>query len=60
MVVLRLILVLTLAGLAGLVLAWALTKDRRYLNWASRGLRFLFVFLVIAALLFIIERLVLI
>jgi Na+-driven multidrug efflux pump len=60
MVVLRLILVLTLAVLGGLVLAWAFTKDKRYLNWASRGLRFLFVFLVITAVLFIIERLILI
>ncbi|MGA7178822.1 MAG: hypothetical protein WBX11_04440 [Thiobacillaceae bacterium] len=60
MVILRLILVLTLAGIGGLVLAWVFTKDRRYLNWAGRALRFLFVFLVIAAVLFIIERLVLI
>jgi hypothetical protein len=60
MVVLRLLLVLTLAGVGGLVLAWAFTKDRRYLDWAMRGLRFLFIFAVIAAMLFIIERLVLI
>jgi hypothetical protein len=60
MVILRLVLVLTLASLAGMVLAWVFTKDRRYLNWAVRGLRFLFVFLVLAALFYIIERLVLI
>ena len=60
MVILRLILVLALASFGGLVLAWVFTRDRRYLNWASRGLLFLFIFVLIAAVLFIIERLVLI
>jgi hypothetical protein len=60
MVILRLVLVLTLVVLGALVLAWIFTRDRRYLNWASRGLRFIFVFLVLASLFYIIERLVLI
>ena len=46
--------------MGGLVLAWVFTPDRRYLNWAMRGLRFLFVFVLIAAMLYVIERLVLI
>lgn len=60
MVILRLLLVLTLAIVGGLVLTWAFTKDRRYLDWAMRGLRFLFIFVLIAAMLYVIERLVLI
>ncbi len=60
MVVLRLLLVLTLGVVGSLVLAWVFTRDRRYLDWAMRGLRFLFVFVLIAAMLYIIERLVLI
>jgi hypothetical protein len=60
MVVLRLVLVLTLAVVGGLVLAWAFTRDRRYLDWAMRSLRFLFIFVLIAAMLYVIERLVLI
>ncbi|MGO9444439.1 MAG: hypothetical protein ACLPXB_06615 [Thiobacillaceae bacterium] len=60
MVILRLVLVLTLVVLGALVLAWIFTRDRRYLNWASRALRFIFVFLVLASLFYIIERLVLI
>lgn len=60
MVILRLLLVLTLAIVGGLVLTWVFTKDRRYLDWAMRGLRFLFIFVLIAAMLYVIERLVLI
>lgn len=60
MVILRLLLVLTLAIVGGLVLAWVFTKDRRYLDWAMRGLRFLFIFVLIAMMLYVIERLVLI
>lgn len=60
MIVLRLILVLALAGIAGLVLAWLFTKDRKYLRIAGRILRFVFVLAVIVALIFVAERLVLI
>ncbi len=60
MIVLRLILVLSLAGLSGLVLAWLLTKDRKYLRIAGRIVRFLIVLGVVVALVFIAERLILI
>jgi len=57
--VLRLILVLSLIVLAGLGLAWMLTKDRKYLRIAGRILRFLVVLGVVMALVFIAERLIL-
>lgn len=57
--VLRLILVLSLIVLAGLGLAWMLTKDRKYLRIAGRIFRFLVVLGVVMALVFIAERLIL-
>jgi hypothetical protein len=60
MVVLRLILVLSLAVLAGLVLAWLFTKNRKYLRIAGRIVRFLIVLGVVVALVYIAERLILI
>ena len=57
--VLRLILVLSLIVLAGLGLAWMLTKDRKYLRIADRIFRFLVVLGVVMALVFIAERLIL-
>jgi hypothetical protein len=57
--VLRLILVLSLIVLAGLGLAWMLTKDKKYLRIAGRILRFLVVLGVVMALVFIAERLIL-
>ncbi|MGA9991685.1 MAG: hypothetical protein WBP86_05045 [Thiobacillaceae bacterium] len=60
MVILRLLLVLTLGVVGSLVLAWVFTRERRYLDRAMRGLRFLFIFVLIAAMLYVIERLVLI
>lgn len=60
MIVLRLVLVLSLAGLAGLVLAWLFTKDRKYLLIAGRIVRFLIVLGVVVALVYIAERLILI
>lgn len=57
--VLRLILVLSLIVLAGLGLAWMLTKDKKYLRIAGRILRFLVVLGVVMALVFIVERLIL-
>ncbi len=57
--VLRLILVLSLIVLAGLGLAWMLTKDRKYLHIAGRIFRFLVVLGVVMALVFIAERLIL-
>ena len=60
MIVLRLILVIALAAIAGLILAWMVTKDRKYLLVAGRIGRFLIVFAVVVALIYIAERLVLI
>jgi len=59
MIVLRLILVLSLAGLAGLVLAWLFTRDKKYLRIAGRIVRFVVVLLVVVALVFIAERVIL-
>jgi len=60
MIVLRLILVLSLAVLAGLVLAWLFTRDKKYLRIAGRIVRFLIVLGVVGALVYIAERLILI
>ena len=59
MIVLRLILVLSLAGLAGLVLAWLFTRDKKYLRIAGRIVRFVVVLLVVLALVFVAERVIL-
>jgi len=59
MIVLRLILVLGLAVLAGLVLAWLFTRDAKYLRIASRIVRFIVVLAVVVALVFIAERVIL-
>lgn len=57
--VLRLILVLSLIVLAGLALAWMFTKDKKYLHIAGRIVRFLIVLGVVAALVYVAERLIL-
>lgn len=59
MVVLRLILVLGLAALAGLVLAWLFTRDKKYLLIAGRIVRFIVVLAVVVALVFVAERVIL-
>lgn len=59
MVILRLILVLGLATLAGLVLAWLFTRDQKYLRIAGRIVRFLVVLAVVVALVFVAERVIL-
>jgi Na+-driven multidrug efflux pump len=59
MIVLRLILVLGLAGLAGLVLAWLFTRDKKYLDIAGRIVRFIVVLAVVVALVFVAERVIL-
>lgn len=60
MIVLRLLLVLSLAGIAGLVLAWLFTKDAKYLRIAARILRFIVVLGVVVALIYVVERLLLV
>jgi hypothetical protein len=59
MIILRLILVLGLAALAGLVLAWLFTRDKKYLQIAGRIVRFIVVLAVVVALVFIAERVIL-
>ncbi len=60
MIVLRLLLVLSLAVIAGLVLAWLFTKDAKYLRIAARILRFIVVLGVVVALVYVAERLLLV
>lgn len=60
MIVLRLFLVLSLAAIAGLVLAWLFTKDAKYLRIAARILRFIVVLGVVVALVYVAERLLLV
>lgn len=59
MIALRLLLVLGLIGIAGLALAYLFSRDRKYLSYAGRILRFLLVLAVVVALVFVAERLVL-
>jgi hypothetical protein len=60
MIVLRLLLVLSLAAIAGLTLAWLVTKEAKYLRIAARILRFIVVLGVVVALIYVVERLLLI
>jgi Na+-driven multidrug efflux pump len=60
MIVLRLLLVLSLAVIAGLVLAWLFTRDAKYLRIAARILRFIVVLGVVVALVYVVERLLLV
>jgi hypothetical protein len=60
MIVLRLLMVLSLAVIAGLVLAWLFTRDAKYLRIAARILRFIVVLGVVVALIYVVERLLLV
>jgi hypothetical protein len=60
MIVLRLLLVLSLAVISGLVLAWLFTRDAKYLRIAARILRFIVVLGVVVALVYVVERLLLV
>lgn len=59
MIVLRLLLVIALIGMAGLALAYLFTRDKKYLYYAGRIVRFFIVLGVVVALVFVAERLVL-
>ena len=59
MIVLRLILVLSLAVIAGLGLAWLFTRDPKYLRMISRTVRFVIVLLIVIGLVFVAERVIL-
>jgi hypothetical protein len=59
MIVVRLLLVVLLITVAALGLAWLFTGNRKYLRTIGRVLRFAIVVGFIAALVFVVERLVL-
>lgn len=59
MIVVRLLIVALLVVVAALGLAWLFTGDRKYLGYLGRVLRFAIVFGFAAALLLVVERVVL-
>lgn len=59
MIVLRLLLVALLVGVAALGLAWLVSGERKYLGYIGRVLRFCIVVGFVAALFYVIERVVL-
>ncbi len=59
MIVARFILVAILIAVGTLGLAWLATGKRKYLGYIGRVLRFALVVGVVAALLFVVERMVL-
>ena len=59
MIVLRLLLVALLVAVAALGLAWLFTGKRKYLGYVGRVLRFALLVGAVAALFFVVERLVL-
>ena len=59
MIVLRLLLVLELVGIAGLALAWLFTRDKKYLHYAGRIVRFIVVLGIVVVLIFVVERVIL-
>lgn len=59
MIVLRLLLVAVLVAMAALALAWLVTGNRKYFGHIGRVLRFALVVGAVAALFYVVERLVL-
>jgi len=59
MIVARLLLVALLIAVVALGLAWLFTGNRKYLNHLGRVLRFALIVGVVAALFYVVERLVL-
>lgn len=60
MIVLRLIGLLVLITIAGSVVMYLFTRNRRYLAFAWRVFQFAFVFLLVFMALYVLERLVLV
>ena len=60
MLVLRFVGVLTLLAVALAFGLFFYTRDRRYLRWAWRTVQFAFVVVIVAMVLYVLERLVLI
>lgn len=59
MIAIRLLIVILLIAVVALGLAWLFTGNRKYLGYIGRVLRFSVVVGLIAALLFVVERVVL-
>jgi hypothetical protein len=59
MIVIRLIIVALLIAVAALGLAWLFTRNPKYLGYIGRVLRFALMVGVVAALLYLVERVVL-
>jgi hypothetical protein len=60
MIVLRLIGFLVLITVAGSIVMYLFTRNRRYLTFAWRVIQFAFVFLLVFMALYVLERLVLV
>jgi hypothetical protein len=59
MIVIRLIIVALLIAVAALGLAWLFTRNPKYLGYIGRVLRFALMVGAVAALLYVVERVVL-
>ena len=59
MIVIRLMLVAVLIAIGGLALAWLFTRDAKYLGYIGRVLGFALISGVLAALVYVVERVVL-
>jgi hypothetical protein len=59
MIVIRLLIVAVLIAVAALGLTWLFTGNRKYLGYIGRVLRFALVVGLIAALLYVVERVLL-
>jgi len=59
MIVVRLLIVALLIAVAALGLAWLFSGNRKYLGYIGRVLRFALVVGLVAALFYVVERLVL-
>jgi len=59
MIVIRLLIVALLIAVVALGLAWLFTSNRKYLGYIGRVLRFALVVGLIAALFYVVERMVL-
>ncbi|MEQ1592974.1 MAG: hypothetical protein ABL892_11380 [Thiobacillaceae bacterium] len=59
MIVIRFIIVAVLIAVGALTLTWLFTRDRKYLGYIMRVLRFALIVGFVSALLLVIERVVL-
>ena len=59
MIALRLVILGVLIVIVALALAWLITRDAKYLSWIRRVLYFALIVGLVAALLYVVERVVL-